>query len=56
MEELYKKLVGSSKKPYECPSIIIKYQKETYLQIVNSEARGEKKLRETSPRDYEATG
>lgn len=45
--------MGSSKKPYEHPSIIKMYQKETDLQIVNSKAREEKKLRETSPGDYE---
>ena len=45
-----------SKKSYECPQIIQKYQKETDLQIANSEAREEKKLRENSPRDYEAIG
>jgi len=31
-------------------------QKEADLQTVNREARQEKKLKETSPRDYEATG
>lgn len=54
MEELYKSLVGSSKKLYDCPSVIKKCQKETDLQIVNSKAKEEKKLRAVSPRDYEA--